>query len=214
MLEADTAISDLTLMILFLAAFLLWALTHSVTASNWFKQWIRSFAGEQFYQGWYRAIYNLLSVISIFPIFVIGSLLLPNAVVWQISQPWAFAFYVVQGFALIGLAISLWQTGIMRFLGLSQVFRYLEGSRKMPAQPLLVTTGVYRRVRHPLYFFTLLLIWFFPMMTLQLLLFNLASTVYFLVGSIHEERRLLSQFGDQYESYRKSTPRIIPLKLK
>ena len=43
--------------------------------------------------------------------------------------------------------------------------------------------GVYGLVRHPLYFFSLLVLWFTPQMTLHWLVFVILATVYFLVGS-------------------------------
>ena len=41
-------------------------------------------------------------------------------------------------------------------------------------------------------------------MTSSLLAFNLAATVYLIIGSIHEESRLLHLHCDKYERYRSS----------
>ncbi|NDJ62680.1 MAG: isoprenylcysteine carboxylmethyltransferase family protein, partial [Chloroflexi bacterium] len=119
----------------------------------------------------------------------------------------ALAVQIV-GFA--GLMISLLQIDLGQFTGLSQVLAYLNGERlPLPTEPLQ-TGGVYRLVRHPLYLFSLLLIWPMPIMTEALLAFNLVSTWYFAIGSLLEERRMLALFGDEYAEYRQRVPWLIP----
>jgi protein-S-isoprenylcysteine O-methyltransferase Ste14 len=51
-------------------------------------------------------------------------------------------------------------------------------------------------------------------MTGQLLVFNILSTVYFVLGSIHEEGRLVTQFGEVYTNYKQRVPRLIPIRVK
>ncbi len=41
-------------------------------------------------------------------------------------------------------------------------------------------------------------------MTVRLLAFNAVATLYLVVGSIHEERRLLAAYGPAYAAYRRS----------
>jgi protein-S-isoprenylcysteine O-methyltransferase Ste14 len=51
-------------------------------------------------------------------------------------------------------------------------------------------------------------------MTVQQLVFNLGATVYFIIGAMHEERRLLSVFGEEYERYQRNVPGILPIKIR
>lgn len=201
-------------MLLFLFAFCVWAVAHSITASNRFKDRIRHSIGQRPFDGWYRLFYNLLSVVTFLPLLVVGRRIVPDEVVWDVSSPFSVIFNAVQLIAILGLSISMWQTDLLRFAGLSQVQRFLTGKPEVLLPPKMVTQGAYALVRHPLYFFSLLIIWFVPAMTLQSLIFNLAATVYFVVGSIHEERRLLAIFGEEYEGYRSRVPGIVPIKLK
>jgi protein-S-isoprenylcysteine O-methyltransferase Ste14 len=70
--------------------------------------------------------------------------------------------------------------------------------------------GIYRFVRDPFLLSWLLIIWFTPFMTTNLLALYIASTVYLWIGSVHTEMRLVSQFGDEYREYQKKVRRIIP----
>ena len=98
------------------------------------------------------------------------------------------------------------QTGVWPFTGLEQLIN----PHKDASTPL-VTTGLYRYVRHPLYVAGLLLIWFTPLMTRNLLFATLGLTLYLLIGAYFEERKLLREFGDIYAEYRRRTPMFIPV---
>ncbi len=47
-------------------------------------------------------------------------------------------------------------------------------------------------------------------MTVNLLTAYILIILYFYVGSLHEERRLLAEFGDAYRDYYQQVPRLIP----
>lgn len=77
----------------------------------------------------------------------------------------------------------------------------------------LVTSGPYRRVRHPLYTDGLLLFtgavcvsgnWFIGSFTV------IAAVVLLLVVIPKEEDQLIKKFGDEYRTYRQGTGRLIP----
>jgi protein-S-isoprenylcysteine O-methyltransferase Ste14 len=78
------------------------------------------------------------------------------------------------------------------------------------APPELVTDGFYCHLRNPLFLFAALFLWLTPLMTANLLAFNILATVYFYAGAIHEERSLKEEFGQEYEEYRRRVPMFIP----
>jgi protein-S-isoprenylcysteine O-methyltransferase Ste14 len=73
-----------------------------------------------------------------------------------------------------------------------------------------VIKGPYRWVRHPLYFFALILFWACPVITLDRLLFNILWTVWVILATVLEERDLVSKFGDAYVQYQREVPMIFP----
>ncbi|MCB9418903.1 MAG: isoprenylcysteine carboxylmethyltransferase family protein [Ardenticatenaceae bacterium] len=197
----------------FIITFIIWALLHSLMAARRTKNWVRARVGERPYQGLYRLFYNVFAVLTFVPVLWVTAVNLPNTQLWQIPVPWAYAANLVQLIGIIGLGIALFQTDFWDFVGLRQAVRYFQGEAEINLPPKLVTGGMYALVRHPLYFFSLLVIWFTPLMTLQTLLFNFFVTMYLWAGSRVEERRLADFFGPAYAEYRQKVPGLIPIKL-
>lgn len=200
-------------MIPFMIVFAVWALVHSLTASLRFKAILQKLMGQRAYEGLYRLLYNLFSVVTFLPVIVLAASALPDGVIWALPLPYSWIFILIQIVGLTGLAISLIQTGLLHFAGLSQAVGYLTGRAEIDDEPPLVTGGLYAYVRHPLYFFSLVVLWFAPVVTWQTLAFDLAATAYFWIGSVHEERKLLRVYGEAYEQYRQRVPRLLPIKL-
>lgn len=88
----------------------------------------------------------------------------------------------------------------------------LRSAFEQPGKEILMTGGLHRFVRHPLYLGTFLMIWgwFFISPLFSLFLTNLVITIYTLIGIRLEERKLTEEYADEYEAYRRSTPMIIP----
>lgn len=191
--------------------FLLWAGLHSLTAMQPFKQKMAQMLGPVAYAGLYRLLYNGWAVLTFLPVLWALATQLPAETIWQIPRPVNLLFLVIQLIGLVGLTISLWQTDFWSFVGLRQAIRYLQGDTR-PERPVpFINNGTYGLVRHPLYFFSLLIIWFAPLMPLSSFIFNLLATLYFWLGSLHEERRLLADYGDDYRRYCQEVPAFVPL---
>jgi len=95
-------------------------------------------------------------------------------------------------------------------LGIKIIKRRLY-NREQKTLPLAVR-GAYRWVRHPLYFFMIIMIWSFPVLTSDRLLFNIMWTIWIVIGTILEELDLVAEFGEGYHEYQKKVPMIIPSK--
>jgi protein-S-isoprenylcysteine O-methyltransferase Ste14 len=150
----------------------------------------------------YRIMYNLVAVLTLLPVL---SLLLHNMgpVLVALSWPLWLVALAAQG-ALLGLMyVSFLQSDPQSFFGIRQ----LGG---LPETPRLLNGGAYRVVRHPLYTLGLAILWCVPILTAGTLALDLAITLYILIGSELEERRLMVQFGDEYRRYRGTVARLIP----
>jgi protein-S-isoprenylcysteine O-methyltransferase Ste14 len=191
-----------------LLATTLYGALHSVLAANRVKALVERWIGSCLYQRWYRLLFSLQAGLTFLPVLALVAAL-PDRTIYTIPAPWVYLTLALQGLALVGILVGVLQTGAMSFLGIRQ----LVAPGDPPCGPMpekLVVTGLYRRVRHPLYAFSYLLIWLVPTMTWNLLALNLGLSAYLWIGSIFEERKLAEQFGQAYLAYKKRTPRIIP----
>lgn len=187
----------------------LFGVLHSWLAGQNIKQAIRKRIGERSYHGFYRLGYNVFAVLTLLPpgLFVLSN---PGQVIWQIDGVARLPLLAIQVVGLVGLVVSLLQIDFWRFAGLRQVNAYLSNQPlPLPDEPLQMN-GLYRLVRHPLYLFSLLVIWPLDTMTESWLAFNLTSSLYFIFGSLLEERRLIAAYGQTYLEYRQRVPWLIP----
>jgi len=191
--------------LIILLSLLCYGLIHSILASLGFKAWVMRTFGERWYQRWYRLFFNVTGAVTILPVLALTALL-PDRALYRIPFPWALLTLAVQAAAVLGLLHSVRATGAANFLGIEQVLDPVKA-----AQPHRMTkSGLYRYVRHPLYTCSILFVWLMPVMTLNLLAFNLGATLYMTIGAFFEERKLLREFGGEYEAYRRHTPMLVP----
>jgi protein-S-isoprenylcysteine O-methyltransferase Ste14 len=180
-----------------------WGVFHSWLASFSAKRLARKVFGTKI-DRYYRLLFVATAVITLLPVLAMV-VLLPSRMLWTIPTPWIFLTLVLQFLALVALVATTLQTDVMAFAGVRQV---LQPGREH--ENVLVTTGLYRTVRHPLYLFSIILFWLSPYMTDLTFAFFLAGTLYFVIGTIPEERKLVQTFGEQYRQYRREVPWLIP----
>ena len=187
------------------AYFVLFAVVHSLLADPRFKSRAKKAIGNSF-DRWQRLAYNLLALLMMLP-FLNILIFLPDRILYSIPAPWRWLMLVAQLLAAVVLLQTILRTGVSYFLGLSQ----LQGaSGTASGEGGLVTDGFYCHIRNPLFFFSAVFLWLSPLMTENLLAFNILATIYFYLGARHEERSLKEEFGEEYEEYRNAVPMFLP----
>jgi protein-S-isoprenylcysteine O-methyltransferase Ste14 len=180
-----------------------WGLVHSLLASQKAKELARRILGERGVR-FYRLGYNIFACASFLPVLAISALT-PDRRLYLVPLPWSGLMVLVELLAIAVLVIGFRQTDAWEFLGLRQASGPVE-----TRQGNLVTNGMYRFVRHPLYSAGIAFIWLMPIMTVNVLAISLALTLYVVIGAVFEERKLLREFGQAYADYAAVTPMFIP----
>ncbi len=182
--------------------FTIYGIVHSWLASASVKGWARRMPGLNA-DRWYRLAYNAFAVVTLLPMLTMMGVL-PSQTLYVVSSPGRWVMMAGQFVAVVLAAVSLLQTDAFHFLGLSQVVA------KDPTESASLNLGgFYVWVRHPLYTFSLIFIWLTPVMTTNTLTAFILFTLYFYVGSIYEERRMVTEFGQVYEAYRQQIPGMV-----
>jgi protein-S-isoprenylcysteine O-methyltransferase Ste14 len=192
-------LSVLTLVV----CFVVWAVVHSLLASVPVKDWTRRVLGEGV-DRWYRLAYVVFASVSGLPLLLMVAVL-PDRALYAVPSPWRWPMRGGQALALGAAVWAVLETGPTYFLGLSQLL-----ARGSSQANTLQVRGFYCWVRHPLYLFSIVILWLSPDMTVNLLVFYGLITLYFAIGSLHEERRLLAEFGHAYRDYQRQVPWLIP----
>jgi methanethiol S-methyltransferase len=192
----------------FIALALIWSaycFQHSFLISNGFIGVVKS-RYKKFFP-FYRLVYVIISFALLVPVLYYSHL-------WrsEIIITWSpFLNYI--RYALI--AISLFIAGKsllidydpLAFIGFRQIMNY--HSHKESLQTGIKKTGLLGIVRHPLYFASIVLLWC-NTFRLSDIVVNSVLTLYFIIGTLLEERKLVLEFGDSYVQYKKEVPMLIP----
>ena len=129
-------------------------------------------------------------------------------IIWQATNG---SWWVARMIFLLALAMGIW--GVLSLKGSDSFGLRPIRNRFRPDQSALVVRGAYRWVRHPLYFVVLLMIWSYPVLTVDRLLFNMLWTVWIVIGAVLEERDLTADFGNDYREYQRDAPMLLPTKI-
>ncbi|MBL1215228.1 MAG: isoprenylcysteine carboxylmethyltransferase family protein [Ignavibacteriae bacterium] len=192
--------------------FALFGYSHSILASRKFKKKLVETVGDKI--AFYRLFYNAISVISFIALLAVSPK--PVKPLYDLSNPYDLIFFGIQ---IIGLAGIVWAVKVidgMEFLGINQIRRYLNGTydiNELDEHSELKIEGPFKYCRHPIYFFSTLILLFNPAVNLWYLVMVINIAIYFYIGSIFEERKLERVFGVKYTEYKNDVPRIIPYKL-
>jgi len=180
---------------------LLFFIQHSVMVRKSFQERLDSVVPAYFH----RAVYAVAS----------GVVLLALAVFWQ-STPILFSVegifrWLLRGAFLgsfFGFFWSVKALGDFDALGIQPIKARLR-NRELPEAKFTVK-GPYKLVRHPVYLFTLVLLWCYPDVSADRLLLNIAFSAWIVVGTVLEERDLVAEFGQEYIEYQKNVPMLLP----
>ena len=184
-----------------------YAALHSLLAALTVKAWLtRRWPRCAPY---YRLGYNVIATILLLPL-VGATYAIPGEWLWRWAGLLAWLANGLALAALVGFYFSTRHYDMGEFLGT----RALREKRADAIEHEgLHISPLHRHVRHPWYALGLLLIWTRDM-NAPLLVSASAMTLYFLIGSRLEERKLAAHFGAAYREYCKQVPGLIPLPWK
>ncbi len=184
---------------------LVFFIQHSVMIRKSFRTWMTRLVSPEYF----GVLYTVAS----------GIALLVMVAFWQesdavIASAHGAVRWALRAVPILSIAGFVWGVRSLKFFdpfGTSPIINRMRGREPRPMP--LVAAGPYRWVRHPLYFFIVLMIWAYPDLTADRLLFNILWTAWIVVASFLEERDLVGEFGDSYRRYQRQVPMLIPYRI-
>lgn len=187
------------------SGWLLWCFLHSfLIAPGWMRVMRRALGSRIAY---YRLSYVLFSAVTLMPVLLLQ---------YRIDSPllWSPPVYL-RVLQWIGVAVALlifWlaarQYDQPFFLGLRQIREHREGSDSEFSG--FASTGILHRMRHPYYSAGILLLLCWGDATPASMILKAIGIGYFLIGAVLEERKLVAEFGSDYQRYQHDVPMFIP----
>ncbi|MCU0578696.1 MAG: hypothetical protein MUF69_04030 [Desulfobacterota bacterium] len=179
---------------------------HSAMISETVTGFLKARLGDSF--RFYRLFFNSIALLTIIPVLWYSHSLRQEAIfrwegVWLVPQYLLLACGVLLAVAG-GRHYSLGQ-----FVGISQLRGASSGG--LATGGGIDSSGVLGLVRHPWYTAVVLLLWARDM-DMAALAGNCVLTVYIVVGTLLEERKLVHEFGDAYRNYQRRVSMFVPLK--
>ena len=188
------------------------ALVHSALASRAAKRQAARLLGQRRADAFYRLFFVGQSVLGFAGLIAYGARL-PRRTLYHVGGPAALLLRAGQAGGLACLYAAARQPGVAYLAGIGNLQAWRHGL-PIPAGPhaqgpergpdgRLTVAGPYLWSRHPLNFCGIPIFWLTPHMTSRRLAFNLVSTAYFMLGSMHEEARLAAAYGAPYRRYQR-----------
>jgi len=155
----------------------------------------------------YRLLFNVVALATMAPIVFYEKSIDGGWMLW-----WEGTGKVIQIF-LVGVAFWLFFSGarhydLRQFLGIRQIREGIS-TKSLTGGHDIDTRGILGIIRHPWYAGGLILIWTRDV-TSAILITNIVLTVYLIVGTFLEERKLIMEYGDKYRAYQERVPMFIP----
>ena len=184
-----------------------WCVLHSVMISVSVTEYLKKRLGFIF--RFYRLFFNLIGIMTLIPVALFA-----YSIRTQVIFNWNGYMRIGQ-VILLGIAVLLFFLGgrhydARQFLGIKQI---REGTSNMVITDTgeLDTSGVLGITRHPWYLASILFIWA-RQLDLSAIFVNVILTLYLIVGTYLEEKKLIGEFGEKYLVYQKRVSMLIPYK--
>lgn len=180
----------------------LWCTLHSTLISTTVTDFAKKKLGGSF--RFYRLFYNVVSLLTLIPL-VYYSHMLREAPIFR----WEGPLWIVQVF-LLAVSVYLFVAGgrhysWARFWGISQI----KAGSSVVDKNTFVVSGIHRIIRHPWYLGGILIVWAQELSTSTILV-NVVISVYFMIGAVLEERKLVIEFGEEYREYQRTVSMLFP----
>jgi protein-S-isoprenylcysteine O-methyltransferase Ste14 len=186
-------------------AWVLWCSLHSALISISVTEYVKSKIGGGF--RYYRLFYNSVSIATLI-LLVYYSHTIRQVHVFR----WEGPLVIVQ-FLLMATSLYLFIAGGRHYSwtqlwGISHI-RAGRADRSLADNNDFVVSGIHRIIRHPWYLGGILIVWAYDL-SVSTILINMVISIYFIIGSILQERKLVREFGEKYREYQQRVSMLIP----
>ena len=193
----------------YLIVSLLWigyCLIHSLLISIHFTKYIANLL--KYYYAFYRLFYVLISLVLLIPLINYTSQI-DRIVIISYNFPWSIVRNVfMYGSLLMFFWAFFFSYDPLSFFGIRQILNFKRSDEKNSAIDIK-QKGLLGVVRHPMYLALIIYLWMQTFRVVDIIV-NTILTIYVVIGTLLEEKKLINEFGESYKQYQKRVPMLIP----
>jgi methanethiol S-methyltransferase len=160
------------------------------------------------YYAFYRFFYILISSILLIPLINYTARLNSPVVIVYVF-PWSIVRYALTaGSLLMFFWAFFFNYDSLSFFGIRQILNFGKGGKTNPSEDIK-RNGLLGIMRHPMYFALIIYLWCQTFRLVDIIV-NAVLTMYVIIGTKLEERKLVLEYGDVYAQYQQEVPMLIP----
>jgi methanethiol S-methyltransferase len=164
------------------------------------------------YYAFYRLFYVLVSLILIIPLINYTSKI-DDTIIIVHEPPVSFIRYIlIWGSLLMFFWAFFFDYDSWSFWGIRQILNFRK-EKKEDTSGGIKRNGLLGIMRHPMYLALIIYLWCQTFRVIDIVT-NTVLTVYVIIGTILEERKLVLEFGEDYIKYQQEVPMLIPFTKK
>ena len=160
------------------------------------------------YYAFYRLFYILISLALLIPLIKYAGQA-DTRIIVTYGYPFSILRYaLIAGSLIMFFYAFFFNYDSLSFFGIRQI---LNLNKSMKAEPStdLRKNGLLGIMRHPMYFALIIFLWCGTFRVMDIIV-NAILTVYIVIGTRLEEKKLIQEFGDTYIKYQQEVPMLIP----
>jgi len=195
--------------IILILLWITWLLIHSGMISLTLTKYLKKRLGT--YYKFYRLFYNVMALTTLVLVILYSQ---------SLNEPVLFrgeGYMTFVQILFLAIGITLFIAGglkydLLQFFGIRQI-KTGKSHSAISESGKIDTSGILGITRHPWYLAAIIIIWVGNReMYVSTVIVNILLTIYLVVGTILEERKLIIEFGDGYTDYTHRVSMLFPTK--
>jgi len=160
------------------------------------------------YYAFYRIFFVFISLILLIPLINYTGQIDNNIIITYGPILNVVRYVLIFGSLLMFFWAFFFNYDSLSFFGIRQIMNYGKVKKTNPSDELK-KNGLLGVIRHPMYLALIIYLWC-QIFTVSDLIVATILTIYVIIGTILEEKKLVLEFGDTYVKYQQEVPMLIP----
>lgn len=160
------------------------------------------------YYTFYRLFYVLISLILLIPLINYTSQLDEKVIITYELPVSIIRYILISGPLLMFFWAFFFNYDSLSFFGIPQILNFGKENKINPLEGIK-KNGLLGIMRHPMYLALIIYLWCQTFRVIDIVI-NILLTIYVIIGTILEEKKLVLEFGEEYIRYQQKVPMLIP----